>query len=626
MPPTLSLNRVSEVYFEKLFVAKNNTALAAAVKAKVLLVDRATMPIISMSFSQSQLLQQDVILIEMLENTCGLSAMKHLNCVVYIKPQRSSIAQLCAELGLPHYSHYQLFFSHTVAKADLEKIALADEYEVINQVAEVFQDYSVINDNLFSIQAPDTAPGPAQNASVEEARSLLSLLLSLSKCPVIRYDAGSLALKRLASEVLYYINSNSNNNLFDDVNRSNDTPPTLVILDRRADPLTPLVTPWTYQSMVHELIGITRNVVNLPESGEQLTLSETQDAFFREAMYLNYGDLTDKFQKHVDDYKRQTKQSSIENLKTQDLTELKRILTRFPEFKKLSNNILKHLNIISDIDRQIGAQNLWAIGELQQTIVCDLESHPQIRARLMEMVSDASVSTLHKVKLLLLYVAKYPSRTADLDSLVAKLGDPVTTSPAPTLSQLLLLKNFSKHFRVHLDSAGPDSNSPENSNIGQLFNKNKIKIQQLFNTNVALNANRMPKNDNIYMQYVPKLGDILALLTAPASKAQLHSRENTPESLDLAMLVPDTVAAQYGSVDRLATNEIIVYFKGGVTYEEARLVHDLNALTPDVNYIVGGDRVLNSAQWVDQMCDEVNGSRGADGAQPDRRAQLREIL
>ncbi|KAM9890529.1 hypothetical protein OXX79_011361, partial [Metschnikowia pulcherrima] len=398
--------------------------------------------------------------------------------------------------------------------------------------------------------------------------------------------------------------------------KNNDTPPTLLILDRKHDPVTPLVTPWTYQSMIHELIGVSRNVVNLGQ--EQLTLSETQDAFFRESMYLNYGDLTEKFQKHVDDYKKQTKQSSIENLKTQDLTELKKILTRFPEFKKLSNNILKHLNIISEIDKQISAQNLWAIGELQQTIVCELEGHQQIRTRLMDMIADASISTINKVKLLVLYVAKFP-KNPDMEVFLAKLNDPITTNPPPTVSQISLIRNFSRHFRVRLDAAGPEPDT----NLGQLFSKNRIKIQQLFNTNVAASTtNRMPKNDNIYMQYVPRLSEILASVTSRDSPAQ--SRESSPQTQDLALLVPDVVASQYGDAGAAGTHEVIVYFKGGVTYEEARLVHDLQSLTPDINYIVGGDCILNSEQWVEKMCDEVNGAREAD--QPDRRAQLRDLL
>ena len=40
-------------------------------------------------------------------------------------------------------------------------------------------------------------------------------------------------------------------------------PPLLLIVDRRNDPVTPLLTQWTYQAMVHELFGIVNGRVNL---------------------------------------------------------------------------------------------------------------------------------------------------------------------------------------------------------------------------------------------------------------------------------------------------------------------------------------------------------------------------
>lgn len=40
-------------------------------------------------------------------------------------------------------------------------------------------------------------------------------------------------------------------------------PPLLIILDRRNDPVTPLLTQWTYQAMAHELLGIQNGRVNL---------------------------------------------------------------------------------------------------------------------------------------------------------------------------------------------------------------------------------------------------------------------------------------------------------------------------------------------------------------------------
>lgn len=38
---------------------------------------------------------------------------------------------------------------------------------------------------------------------------------------------------------------------------------TLLIIDRKEDPITPILTQWTYQAMLHELLGIEKNMVSL---------------------------------------------------------------------------------------------------------------------------------------------------------------------------------------------------------------------------------------------------------------------------------------------------------------------------------------------------------------------------
>ena len=64
--------------------------------------------------------------------------------------------------------------------------------------------------------------------------------------------------------------------------RRPEVPPLLLLIDRRDDPVTPLLNQWTYQAMVHELIGICNNRVDLrgrpsvPKELEQIVLSAEQ--------------------------------------------------------------------------------------------------------------------------------------------------------------------------------------------------------------------------------------------------------------------------------------------------------------------------------------------------------------
>ena len=45
--------------------------------------------------------------------------------------------------------------------------------------------------------------------------------------------------------------------------RQSDISPLLLILDRTDDPVSPLLNQWTYQAMVHELLGIKNNRIDL---------------------------------------------------------------------------------------------------------------------------------------------------------------------------------------------------------------------------------------------------------------------------------------------------------------------------------------------------------------------------
>lgn len=628
---SVNLAKVKDTYFDKLFSTSGDSnnvrpttqssSLSSLGKKKprVLLLDKFTTPIISMCYTQSQLLANDIILIELVDNYHQLTSMKHLDCIVYIKPCLESVNFICQELRNPHFGEYRLYLNNCISKNQLESIAEADQYEAIDKVMEIFEDYLIVNDNLYVVDT--TFQTELVNPVLLESEKLVSLLLALKKTPIIKFEWNSIDLKRLSSELLYQINSNSNNNLFDDLNRNSDTPPLIVLLDRKNDPITPLVTPWTYQSMIHEFMTINKNIVKLNEddTASQIVISEENDPFYKESMYLNYGDLTEKFQRYVEKYKSETKQSSIENLKSSNLSELKKVLTKFPEFKKFSTNVLTHLNLIGEIDKQISSQNLWEIGELQQTIACDLENQHNLRASLLEVLDNVGgkkVSTINKIKLVLLYSFRH-NNASDLSLFLQKLNNPDLTSPLPTNTQIQLIKRFKTLFGAR-NITDQKKLQEQNEGLTNIFSNKKIDINKLFNRN---NANQS-KSDNIYLQYTPRLNEILAGLINPS--------QNQEDSLGLSTLVPDKVKQQYGvGVTNEPVQDIIIYIKGGVTYEEGRLAYELSESNKRINLIVGGDGILNSTQWLEKLYSIANndGDRASDDmTTSDRQAQLREIL
>ena len=158
-------------------------------------------------------------------------------------------------------------FSNIVKKSSLERLAEADDHEVVRAILEYFADYLVINPDLMSLdlgypkQRIWSSGSDQWNADALQrtTEGIIALLLSLKKKPLVRYGKSSLLAKKLASEVRYQVTQEEQ--LFDF--RKVDTPPILLIVDRREDPLTPLLTQWTYQAMVHEMLGIDNGRVDL---------------------------------------------------------------------------------------------------------------------------------------------------------------------------------------------------------------------------------------------------------------------------------------------------------------------------------------------------------------------------
>lgn len=112
-------------------------------------------------------------------------------------------------------------------------------------------------------------------------QGITSVLLSLKKCPYIRYQNSSDMAKRLAEKIREVLSKESNS--FEFRQESN---PILLIIDRRDDPVTPLLNQWTYQAMVHELLTINNNRVNLShvkgisKELKEVVLSAEHDDFY----------------------------------------------------------------------------------------------------------------------------------------------------------------------------------------------------------------------------------------------------------------------------------------------------------------------------------------------------------
>lgn len=184
-------------------------------------------------------------------------------------------------------------FSNIVPRTHIKMLAESDDSESVREIKEIYADYLGVNSNLFSLNIPACLHGPNWDriALARSTESLIALLLSLKLRPCIRYRVGSKVTQQLAKDVFDKITKEST--LFDFRTQENGAPPPLLlILDRKDDPVTPLLNQWTYQAMVHELLTINNNRVDLsavdgaPIDMKEVVLSTEQDEFYANVLIL----------------------------------------------------------------------------------------------------------------------------------------------------------------------------------------------------------------------------------------------------------------------------------------------------------------------------------------------------
>ncbi|ERL86007.1 hypothetical protein D910_03421 [Dendroctonus ponderosae] len=516
---------------------------------KVLLMDKETTSVISMVYSQSEIQQKEVFLLERIDspNYANSTGLRYLKCLAFLRPTQRNIELLCSELRNPKYGAYYIYFSNIVAKADIKML----------EVLELYMDYLAVNPHLFSMGLPCCMERLAWNQSAlqRSVQGLVSVILSLKKSPIIRYQANSKLALDLGSRIEDIMNKESSLFAFGQGGHS-----LLLILDRRDDPITPLLNQWTYQAMVHELLTINNNRVNLsniPGVSKELSevvLSAEQDAFYAKNIFMNYGEIGQNIKQLMDQFQAKAKSHQ----KIESIADMKSFVESYPQFKKLSGNVTKHVTVVGELSSMVNKYHLLDVSEVEQEISSQNDHSSHLNS-VKKVIQDDKIRHTDAAKLVMLYALRYQNHTNNetfgLIELLKKRG----------VSDKLI-----KDIVYLLEYAGSHARQ------SNLFNvEDAVQITKRFFKGLS-------GVDNVYTQHKPLLHDILEDLV----KGRL--REN---------LYP--VVGNHSS--GLRAQDIIVFIVGGATYEESLTVHSFNKTYPSFNILLGGTTIHNSSSFLEEI-------------------------
>jgi vacuolar protein sorting-associated protein 45 len=549
----------TRAYVDRVVSDRNNPGM------KVLLLDAETTKTVANVYSQTEILERDVFLVERLDQTRSHEPMRHLKAAAFIRPTAANFALLRRELAEPKFGEYHLYFANVAPRAQLRELAESDDLEMVRQVQEFYADFVPINDALFTLNQRQSlrlsTTRPTADLLRRNVDGVLSCLLALKVQPAcVRYSAASSVAKAIATEVSRRVKSDG---IFHFKQRhSHETGwPLLLIMDRADDCVTPLLSQWTYQAMVHELLGVNNNRVRLKGTQsargdpnlDEVVLHNT-DAFYATHQHANFGDLGTAVKALLDDYQHQTKM----NEHISNIEDMQSFLDRYPAFRSKSLNVSKHVALISELSKLVETHALMDISQLEQELACHDDGGTQ-RREVLARINDARVGGPDKLRLALLYALRYeqqgqvpeiklalaenrvePDRVALIDACL-RYGGRGARNPGLFGGDTSLLAKVSKHVKTSLEGI-----------------------------------------ENVYAQHVPLL---LETLDAVAKNRLAEARYLCT-----------------GAAPLLRPAEVVVYIAGGATYEEATKVAELNALG-GLRVVLGGSYVHNSGTFLEDLDD-----------------------
>uniref|UniRef100_A0A8C6TWG5 Vacuolar protein sorting-associated protein 45 n=1 Tax=Neogobius melanostomus TaxID=47308 RepID=A0A8C6TWG5_9GOBI len=308
---------------------------------KVLLMDRETTSVVSVVYSQSEILQKEVYLFERIESQ-NREPMKHLKALCFLRPTKENVELLVQELRKPKYSVYFIFFSNVISKSEIKALAEADEQEVVAEVQQIItKEYE-----LFDF-------------------------------------------------------------------RKTEVPPLLLILDRSDDTITPLLNQWTYQAMVHELLGLNNNRIDLSrvpgvnKDLKEVVLSADNDEFYANNLYLNFGEIGTNIKNLMEDFQKKRPKGQQ---KLESISDMKAFVETYPQFKKMSGTVSKHVTVVGELSRLVSERVLMEVSEVEQELACQGD-HSNASQMVRRMLQNPRVSELDAVRLVMLYALRYERHT-----------------------------------------------------------------------------------------------------------------------------------------------------------------------------------------------------------------------
>ncbi|ARF08705.1 Sec1 family protein [Catovirus CTV1] len=517
----------------KKYVLSTIHAVVGKESSNILVLDKDTYECITSLFTNNELCEQSIFFAGYLSDTeqpLKISGMKTL-CI--LNPSDENLHSLKKELNCnPRSNEYYIFFTDFLDSETYLKFSQIINKK-IKKLSELYVNARFNHDHSFYISDGYCAD------EKKISNTLFNLALSLNAHPQI-----IVSKTPKCEKIGNILNQKFVENK--DVSNSLSKKNTFFILDRLNDMITPLLTPWSYLAMMHEYFEIKNNIIQVNK--EDIYINHDKDKIMNDNRFSNYGTLTENMVIYTEQLKNEN--DKINNLK--DQRNIKKLASESLEYIDFSKNVSKHLNITSLMSTQIKNNDLFSISGYEQDLICGDNTCLDTMFKIIkDIMTKDNIKSNYKIKLCLLYLVRCEFDKIRIEN-IKKLFMDKTLS----LEFNNILQNFMTKFSIYNIVNIPKNKNKISSFISDIFSK------QINSKNHLLR--HKPPIKKTVEDYLDgkKISDKLMWI---------NHHHQAPHKIE----------------------NIIIFVRGGVTFEELSYISQLNN-NSYANIYLGGDCFLNT--------------------------------